>query len=268
MKTINRSEKVYAKAKVTSHIILWVALLLTTTLVVNQGCLGKKPFVDNAPPEYLVYLTDSSGLLLQIQFQRGRYHNHPLMVFWIEDEGGKYLRTLYVSHTIGKGVFRYGESETGFWMPGEIQRPASLPYWAHKRGIRNEFGNYIPSPKMPVSDAITGPTPKGNFLLKTNTGEPLPKAFVLKMEINQTWDFNEYWTNGKYPGNDEYITSCQPAVVYEAKIDQKSSLSEVSMNPIGHSHFDGSDGSLNTDLSTLTTALEIVSEVKIKVITR
>ena len=172
---------------------------------------------------------------------------------------------MYVAQTIGTGVFRYGDSEAGFWQPGEIQRPASLPYWAHKRGIRNEFGNYIPSPKMPVADGITGPTPKGNFTLMANTGEPLPQKFKVKMEINQTWDFNEYWTNGKFPGNDEYITSCQPALVYEATIDQNELDVEVLMRPVGHSHYDGSDGSLNPDLGTLTTALEIASEVKIKI---
>jgi hypothetical protein len=243
-----------------------VILSLMAIALIIPACTGRKPYVDKEPQQTLNYLADSTGILLEINFQRGRYHNHPLMVFWLEDESGKYLRTLYVARSIGEGVFRYGSSAEGFWKPGEIQRPAALPHWGHQRGVKNEFGNMIPSPSMPVPDAITGPTPKHGFVLKTWSGLPLPDRFVLKMEINQTWDFNEFWTNAKFPGNDEYITSCQPALVYAATIDRTAGTSEFTLTPIGHSHYDGSDGSLTTDLSTITTALDIAREVKVKLV--
>lgn len=227
------------------------------------SCTGNRPFSDNTPPDRITSGVDTTGLNLEIHFQRGKSHNHPLMVFWMEDESGNYLKTLYIARSIGKGVFSYGAQAEGHWMPGEIQRPASLPYWAHKRGVKNEQGNYIPSPGMPMPDAISGPTPKQNFILSTRTGLNMPERFVLKMEINQTWDFNEFWTNGKYPGNQEYITSCQPALVYEARIDLKEGKKEYMLNPIGHSHYDGRDGSLTRDLGTITTALEITREVKV-----
>jgi hypothetical protein len=243
--------------------VILAAVVITAMATFNTGCTGNKPFSDNTPPDKLIYVADSSGVPFEIHFQRGKYHNHPLMVFWIEDLEGNYIRTLYIAHSIGKGVFRYGATEEGHWKPGEIQRPASLPYWAHKRGVMNEFGNYIPSPGMPVPDAVTGPTPKRNFILQTNTGKSTPEPFVLKMEINQTWDFNEYWTNGKFPGNDEYQTSCQPALVYEVKIDPAGGVREYILKPVGHSHYDGSDGSLTKDLGTITTALDIAREVKV-----
>lgn len=243
-----------------------IILSFLAIALVVPACTGRKTWVDKEPVQELSYLSDSTGYLIEISFQRGRYHNHPLMVFWLEDESGNYLRTLYVAQSIGKGVFRYGSSAEGFWKPGEIQRPAALPHWGHRRGVRNEFGNMIPSPSMPVPDAITGPTPKHGFVLKTRSGLPLPERFVLKMEINQTWDFNEFWTNNKFPGNDEYTTSCQPALVYAVTIDTKASVSEYQLKAIGHSHYDGSDGSLTTDLSTITTALDIAREVKVKLI--
>ncbi len=245
------------------RILLAVSVAFMFFILMMSGCTGSKSFTDNTPPDVITYKSDTSGIPFEIHFQRGRYHNHPLMVFWIEDINGNYLRTLYVAKSIGKGIFRYGSSTEGFWQPGEIQRPASLPYWAHKRGLRNDFGNMIPSPKMPVPDAITGPTPKRNFVINTNTGSPLPETFVVKMEINQTWDFNEYWTNNKFPGNDEYMTSCQPALVYEARINRNSPDKKYIMKPVGHSHYDGSDGSLTTDLSTITTALDIARQVQI-----
>lgn len=228
------------------------------------GCFSRKHYTDPTLPEIFEYYPDSGGVALEIHFQRGKQHNHPLMVFWLEDEDGNYLKTIYVAASIGKGVFRYGAEGDGHWMPGEIQRPSSLPFWAHKRGVQNEFGNFVPSPSVPVPDAITGPTPKRNFVIKTNTGQDIPQKFVLMMEINQSWDFNEYWTSGKFPGNAEYLASCQPALVYQAVIDLNNKETDsYSLEPVGHSHYDGSDGSLTTDLSTITTALEIAREVKV-----
>lgn len=248
----------------TKRFFIRAELILTLiAVVVVSGCTGSKQFVDPSPPEILRYQTDSGGAALEIHFQRGGQHNHPLMVFWLEDEDGNYIRTLYIASSIGKGVFRYGAKGEGHWMPGEIQRPASLPYWAHKRGVKNELGNYIPSPAMPMPDAVTGPTPKRNFVLQSSAGSTAPERFKVMMEINQTWDFNDYWTSGKFPGNDEYLTSCQPALVYEALVDLKDGEKTYLMTPVGHSHYDGSDGSLTKDLTTISTALEIVRELKV-----
>ena len=83
------------------------------------------------------------------------------------------------------------------------------------------------------------------------------------MEINQTWDWNEYWTNNKYPGNKQYKTSSQPSIVYYAEIDLDNPQKEYWLNPIGHGHFSGDDGKLYGNLSTLTTALEIVKRIKV-----
>ena len=146
-------------------------------------------------------------------------------------------------------------------MPGEIRRPAALPYWSHKRGIRAEDGLFIPAPENPVADAYTGPTPPGSFILQAHSDKPLPSNFAVLFEINQTWDWNEYWTNDKFPGDDEYKTSCQPALVYKAFVNVNSGIKEYPLKVKGHSHYSGKDGRLYTDLSTMTTALDITREV-------
>lgn len=56
-------------------------------------------------------------------------------------------------------------------------------------------------------------------------------------------------------------TSCQPALVYSAEIDQNQPKVKYVMEPIGHSHYSGKDGNLCTDLGTITTALEITEEI-------
>lgn len=205
---------------------------------------------------------DAGGMALQVIFDRGKEHNHPLMAVWIEDTEENFLQTLYVAESIGKGVFTYGDPSEGKWKPGPIRRPAALPYWGHQRGIQAEDGYYIPTPDNPVPDAITGPTPKESFVLHTQIPDTL-RHFNVLFEINQSWNWNDYWTNTKYPDNEHYMTSSQPAVVYMATINRNKPRDEYRLEPIGHGHWSGQNGNLYEDLSTLTTALEIAESVRV-----
>ena len=96
------------------------------------------------------------GVSIELDFLKGEGHNHPLMAVWIEDTSGKYIETLFVAESIGKGVFAHGKESGGKWQQGPLRRPAALPYWSHKRGIREDDGYYIPTPDNPLPDAITG----------------------------------------------------------------------------------------------------------------
>lgn len=207
-----------------------------------------------------------TGQQLEVTFSKGPAHNHPTFAIWLEDANGTYVQTLFVTRAIGQGVFNYGDKSGGKWKPGEVRRPAALPYWSHKRNVKAEDGLFVPSPKNPVPDAYSGATPKGNFILQTRPDKPLTGKLKVMLEINQTWDWNQYWTNSLYPDDFNYKTSCQPAIVYEGTIDMNSPGTEVELLPIGHSHYSGKDGSLDADLSTITTALQILKKVSVKVI--
>ncbi len=205
-----------------------------------------------------------AGYPLTLTFTRGEEHNHPLMAVWIEDLDSNYMQTLYVAESIGKGVFRHGDASTGRWKPGPVRRPAALPYWGHQRGVRADDGYYLPTREDPVPDAVTGATPKNSFVLKSHTpGEDL-RRFRLLFEINQSWNWNEYWTNSKFPDDEHYMTSSQPAIVYQAIIDLDDGQDKYELTPIGHSHWSGKDGRLFTDLSTITTALEIAGPISVQ----
>jgi hypothetical protein len=210
------------------------------------------------------YGVNNGGTSLTIQFEKGAEHNHPLFAIWLADENGKFIQTLYVSQTIGKGVFYRASRKTGQWKAGEIQRPAALPFWAHQRDIKNEFGTYNPTPKQPEVDAYTGATPPNSFILHVKTEKPLKGKYKVMLELNQSWDWNEFWTNDKFPNDKEYKTSSQPAVVYSVDIDTNNQEINYEMKPIGHSHYSGGDGSLTTDLSTLTTALKIAKKITVR----
>ena len=188
------------------------------------------------------------------------------MAVWLEDEQGGYIQTMFVPKTIATGIFKYGSDASGKWVEAAKRAPQTLPYWSHKRGIAASDGLYMPEPENPVADAYSGATPTTSFTLATRADGPLPAKFRVMFEINQNWDWNEYWTNDKYPGDKNYLNSAQPAVVYESMVDQKDLQDRYIMRPIGHSHPSGQTGELFTDLSTLTTALQIADSIVVRVV--
>jgi hypothetical protein len=225
-----------------------------------QGKKGR-----NSTTDTLATNKDGTGPALQIEFTKGEAHNHPLLVVWVEEPSGKYLQTLYVSKSIATSIFNYGDHSDGVWTEGVVRRPAALPYWSHKRGIQAEDGLYLPTPENPVPDAYSGATPQDNFILNTRLDGTLEEKFFVLLEINQPWDWNTFWTNNKYPDDEDYKSSSQPSVVYRALIDPKKTGERVPMEVIGHGHYSGDDGSLSEDLSTLTTALKIAEKITITV---
>lgn len=242
-------------------------LVIVSILIASGKILPQKKGDKNQAEKTEIIITNSNGLGadLSIEFTKGNAYNHPLMAIWVEDLSGKYIQSLFVAKSIATGIFNFGDASEGQWTKGEIRRPAALPYWSHKRGIQAADGLYLPTPENPVPDAYSGATPKENFVLDTKLDEKKSEVFNVLLEINQPWDWNEYWTNAKYPDDYEYKTSCQPAVVYSTTIDLKSKQTEYIMLAIGHSHYSGKDGKLYEDLSTLTTALEIAENIVVRI---
>ena len=116
---------------------------------------------------------DGTGKSIEIEMIKGKAHNHPTFAIWLEDTSGKYLQTLFVTKALGQGIYEHGDKSGGTWKPGEVRRPAALPYWAHKWNIKNEYGSYVPTPRNKVADAYTGATPAGSFRLSTKPDKVL-----------------------------------------------------------------------------------------------
>ncbi|MFO8066237.1 MAG: hypothetical protein R6U11_01510 [Bacteroidales bacterium] len=239
--------------------------IFAVILFVSAGSNYQKLWKKDKPEQTTIIetLIDNTGYNINIDFKKGKRHNHPLFAFWIEDTLGNYIHTLYVSESIAKGFFKHGDTSTGRWQPGPLRRPAALPYWGHKRGIKAADGYYLPTQDKPMPDAVTGATPKNNFILRTKTEEEIPEVFNILMEVNQSWDWNHYWHNNKFPDDQEYKTSSQPALIYKATINTNDLKDSYNMHLIGHSHWSGTTGELFEDISTITTAQEITKSVKI-----
>lgn len=239
-------------------------IFLTAIIAIVASCTNRAKTKINETPEVHQTTPFNEGIPVSIHFDKGDEYYHPLIVFWVEDTDGNYVQTLYATKSIATGTFRYGVADGKKWSEGERRRPAALPYWGHKRGFKAPDGLYIPSPENPLPDAITGATPTNNFVINSLIN-PEVKKFTIYMEINQTWDWNQHWHNNLYPNDDEYKTSCQPALVYRAEVDLTSTQKSFILKPIGHSHPSGKTGELFTDLSTFTTALKIAGEVSFNI---
>lgn len=185
--------------------------------------------------------------------------NPPQLAVWIEDPAGGYLSTVYATRKIA----------TQSWQAaGGNRRREALPHWCHSRGVRYADGLYLPTKREPLTDGISGATPRGSFALKLTPAGALTR-FVVKVEVNHSTDFNAAypesaragepgWSGGKHG-------SGQPAVVYAAEVDLSSGEREFEAVLIGHSAADGSSGAVEADVSELTSALHIVERITIRV---
>ena len=70
---------------------------------------------DKTPEVVPVYTygTAGNGTQITLKFEKGKAHNHPLYAVWLADSDGKYIQTLYVSESIGKGFFRRADRNSG-----------------------------------------------------------------------------------------------------------------------------------------------------------
>lgn len=221
------------------------------------------------PELFLTFSTNPSGhgQTIELELKKGKTFSHPLMAIWVESDRGEYVQTIYVSQSIAKGMYSFGDKSTGKWKPGPVRRPAALPYWAKKRNVMESDGLFIPTTETPIPDVYTGPTPQKSFKLKSRFDSLLNKPFRIKLEINQAFDFNQYWTNNLYPQDDNYKTSGQPALIYCTDIiDPKMILSVYEFKLIGHSDPKGNSAEMFTDLTTITSAKQIVDYIRLKFI--
>jgi len=244
----------------------YIAIILLVMLAACSATPSATQLAQRQKVTDVVTNTSGTGPSIELKFYGGPSLYYPLMAVWLEDEQGGYIQTMFVPKAIATGVFKYGSNATGKWVEAAKRAPQTLPYWSHKRGVVASDGLYMPEPENPVADAYSGATPTTSFTLATRADKPLPEKFRVMFEINQNWDWNEYWTNNKYPGDKNYLYSAQPAVVYESMVDQKDMQDKYIMRPIGHSHPSGQTGELFTDISTLTTALQIADSIVVKVV--
>ncbi|TRZ43985.1 DUF4405 domain-containing protein [Robertkochia solimangrovi] len=218
----------------------------------------------------LIQLNNSKGNNnIAVELKKGSAFQYPLFAIWAEDSLGNYLETLYISRVIASSTYDFGINIDGEWEPAVKRRPEALPYWTHKRGIKASDGLFTPLENSADIDAVSGATPTGNFLIESRSNFELNNYRIL-LEVNQSYDWNEYYSKDRFPEDMIYSGSGQvgqPSLIYAADIfsEFKESTVHGLMKLIGHGHHSGKNGELYEDLSEITTAKQIIDRVIISI---
>jgi len=194
-------------------------------------------------------ITQSTELILHSHFGKPAQ-----MAIWLEDPSSGRTRTLFVTECAGAGAWN-----------GKVESPDSLPRWY--RVWRAETGqDGYPRPEAPAPDGTTRPTPvAAEFLWTADLADD--RRWVCWIEVNISGDFNEH-----FPQVDEstgYVDTDyagQPSLLYRAELDGRSG-STVTPTLFGRT-VPGTPGDTTTDLSGITSALEILNAIEIRLVPR
>jgi len=175
------------------------------------------------------------------------------IAIWLTDEQGVFVDTVYVTRKIAKKGL--GNRSGGLDDKLGGARLSTLPVWAYSRGIDYGNANFYPPKNKPLPDAITSATPKvGEFVWEWKPKEALkPRKYLYYIEVNKSFDKNEHHDYSWYRG--------QPSVVWRGNIQVGNQISKSEAKIIGHGNVAGEDGTINPDLSTLTTSLRLIEKV-------
>jgi hypothetical protein len=195
--------------------------------------------------------TDNPEIIFNISLSEKKCQ----IAIWLTDENGNFVDTIYVTRkTAIKGL---GNKKGK--LDGVIRgtRLSLLPVWAYQRGVDYGEGNFYPPKNKPLVDAVTSATPKTElFIWKWIPATQLkPGNYYYYVEVNKSGDQNKHHDYSWYRG--------QPSVVWKGNITVGDQNSETEAEIIGHGHVAGADGSINTDLSTLTTAIKLIKNIRV-----
>jgi hypothetical protein len=241
--------------------------------------------VDNTP-------ANAKGTQLTIDLRKGPYFAWPQYAIWLETLDGEFIQPLYVTQKLARNEFSTKVTKRD---PNQVftsnpftaeqdekvftfevdpksndqrMRPESLPVFLHKLAVKTTSGVFVPTGKDSIIDAYSGATMLESFLLSSRAVKQLPDIYKVRLEINQSFDFNEFYSSDRYPDDPIYSGngySAQPSVVYEAIIDTTASQRYFPMAVVGRGHHSGQDGKLYQELDRLTTALELVDRVIVEI---
>lgn len=210
---------------------------------------------DKSAPKLSVFFKAGSSYESEPQpiFLNISYTSVPQIVVWMETLDGEYVDTLYVTGKTSNSSYRTSDEE-----PDVVRRPEALPYWSHKRGVVASDGLYMPEHNNTDFDGITAATPKVDYQVDMPT--PSVDRYKLMVEVNRSYDFNEYYSETRFPNDTVYSgpgSSGQPSLVYEAIVDPAKAKQFI-FNLVGHGHHSGKDGVLYRGLENITTAKNIL----------
>ncbi len=257
-------------------------IIFCFAIIVQIGLmLSSRATVAQSNPEQKIVIAVREGAHWQHSFRiMGliKVTNQPQMAFWLEDDAGNYVATLYVTPRTALQDWRPSPGEK----KDKIRRPSSLPVWVHQHqaaGLMDQatctschdLHKTKEKAIAPNSElaTITGATPKSGFTKEWRLPDNLKAGkYIIKAEINHSKDFNDAFKESAAENDDNYsggkMGSGQPSVIWQGELLIGDTPASTSLKKIGHGQPAGTDGNIYPDLNGLDTALEIVAAIEVK----
>lgn len=197
---------------------------------------------------FIVFLTIISfvnAAEVKVNIVPGEYwkKRSPQCAVWIENENNEYISTLFVTKSVAKNKFSFAPKDG---------RPDSLPVWLSvtKDSKEKTKGN------AQNLDAVSSVTPKQSVTVSKDLNLVKGKTYIIKVEVNQSFDYNDYFTK------DNSGVNGQPSVIYSGKVIPGEENQEIELKICGTGSVNGKSGKIYDDnLSKLTTAKEIIKNI-------
>ena len=166
-------------------------LIILPIFIIAACGSGRLQNKNTADEEKTILSLNSSGKgpEITVDLTRGSSFYYPLFAIWLEDEDGNYIQTLYVAKSVATGIFKYAVQKDNRWQAAPKRAPQTLPYWAHKRGVKATDGLYVPDASTTVPDAYTGATPVKGFIISAGLMQAL-NAFY---KITGIFRYNDFF---------------------------------------------------------------------------
>lgn len=171
----------------------------------------------------------------------------PQFAIWLEDEAGEKIRTVWVTHRMGKGN----------WL-GKTECPIALAYWVSRYNKQTHTCG-PPTLQKPVADAITGATPKKGIIVQTEV--PIGSRWKYFIEVNVSGDFNAHFPSQHENGVQDIEGNGQPSLIYQGYIEAAADYIDTP-KLIGRTGQFRPIDDIITDLSGITTAKNLFSKIE------
>lgn len=232
-----------------------ISLLIFNSLIFisTLGCTVEDSPENDANLSRSEYLDASQVKLeMKITFLRNIssstiYGEPPQLAVWIVEQSSNITKTIYVTR----------RTALNKWV-GKLYCKVSLPYWEVSTGMREKSKSL----RKNNLDALTSATsPADQLIIESilDTG----KVWNYFIEVNLSGDYNKSFP--LYPKDVHIDTegNGQPSLVYSGQIISKKGSSSTP-RLIGRTFQTRVEDTLNTDLSGITTAKNIIKSVLVK----
>lgn len=184
-------------------------------------------------------------------YKASNYGEPPQIAIWLENRDSGIIRTVWVTRRLGKSDW-----------DGRVECLTALPYWVSRYNIASDTKG-PPTTFDPLSDAVTGATPKKALTVTTSV---IPGSYWnYFVEVNLAADYNDRFRAMLADGQPDPDMNGQPSLIYKGFIEAVNGRFNIPVL-IGRSEQMDAIDTVNVDLSGITSAKDVISKIKLSVV--